>query len=138
MFEHFTPKMNEIITCLWKAQYCHKTAIKPKQKVQLEFCWKKGLLHCYNDVGLGLFLLLTVWWGWLWPSNFLTWIRYTFLEPIWHQELHGICIFFQCHRYQNHYCQCPPFYLDFTYFNSNFVFFEKIMLGSDGNGQNWI
>ena len=31
-----------------------------------------------------------------------------------------------------------PYYLDFTYFNSNFVFFEKIMLGSDGNGQNWI
>ncbi len=32
----------------------------------------------------------------------------------------------------------PPFYLDFTNFNSNFVFFEKIVLGSDGFGQNWI
>ena len=49
MFEHFTPKMNEIITCLWKAQYCHKTAIKPKQKVPLEFCWKKRPFSLLKD-----------------------------------------------------------------------------------------
>ena len=66
------------------------------------------------------------------------WIRLTFLEPLWHEESHGICSFFQSRSYQNHFWQCPPFYLDLTYFNSNFVFFEKIMLGSDGFGQNWI
>ena len=68
---------------------------------------------------------------------FLTWIRYTFLEPLWHEESHGTCSFFQSRRYQNHFRQCPPFYLDLTNFNSNFVFYEKIMLGSAGFGQNW-
>ena len=32
----------------------------------------------------------------------------------------------------------PHFTLISPYFNSNFVFFEKIILGSDGSGQNWI
>ena len=31
-----------------------------------------------------------------------------------------------------------PFYLDFTNINSNFVFFEKIMLGSASFEENWI
>ena len=81
-----------------------------------------------------LALYYTVGWGWLWPLNFLTWIRYTFLEPLWHQESHGICIFFQSRRFQNHYYH---FNLIQPLFNSNFVFFEKNVLGSDGFGQNW-
>ena len=40
--------------------------------------------------------------GWFWPSRFLTWMKYTFLEPSWHEKSCGIFIFFQSCSYQIH------------------------------------
>ena len=72
---------------------------------------------------------------WFWPSTFVTLTKYVFLGLSWYRNH---VVYSVKHSFQIHLFWWPLCLVNCAYFNSNFMFFEKIIRGSYVFGQNWI